>query len=524
LGDITTFLEQNWDTLSPPHKNSSWKKILSSQLSSSSIFESIEEDEILFSIAKSTSQDSKLFKKKQNSKISINSSPEKNTDRSYLWCHQCKQKHDYVFYCTRNCSKKYCTRCVQRHYHVQIEDINISHWVCYYCQGVCSCASCRRRRAKETNTKFESHRGKKRRSADDESAPTKKRKLKLEGSNSDKDPDTKSKDEISTIMEDLNGVIEQTPRRKLLRKRTDEKRLQNSLNTSITSETCSRKSGMVRRRVTLKDLIDSHILSSGDELSFRNSDELAILLQDGQILWSDTTFKSLSTFAKSVAHLVGAGTKGALYNGWRVVYCRGKVMDSYRKKYERTIENRKTDEIEESSDSKSEEDNSPEDDEPESGPDSEDPKMTPIKLETDQPNTDQEGSSSGTFINVKGEESNKEKSSETTTESWWCTDSDSEYDLDQDPYNFGSPILFGIYDSYSPLHLEEEQDLLIMGKNDIFLDIRDKDFFNMVSAEDCTPSMVSHSPEGDTNANGVLIYSSRNESVEDFYNGFDCDY
>jgi hypothetical protein len=321
-------------------------------------------------------------------------------------------------------------------------------------------------------------------------------------SNSDKDPDQKSKDESSTIIEDLNGVIEQTPRRKLLRKRTDEKRP--PPNPLSLSSPCPRKSDMTRRRrVTLKDLIDSHILSSGDELSFRNSDELAILEADGQILWSDTTFKSLSTFAKSVAHLVGAGTKGALYNGWRVVYCRGKVMDSYRKKYERSLEIRKTDEIEESEDSKSE-DNSPEEDEPESGPEISEPVPNPHQSEA-EPSPIPESS---------------KETSESTPESWWGTDS--EYD-DLDPYNFGSPILFGMIDSYSPLNLVEEQDLL-MGNNEIFLDIRDKDFFNMVSAEESNSSMISqaNTPEGETNPNRVM--TCRNESVEDFYNGFDCDY
>jgi len=67
-----------------------------------------------------------------------------------------------------------------------------------------------------------------------------------------------------------------------------------------------------------------------------------------------------------------------------------------------------------------------------------------------------------------------------------------------------------------------------MGNNEI-LDIRDKDFFNMVSTtEECAAGVMSQSsyapPEGESNPTHGMIYASRNESVEDFYNGFDCDY
>lgn len=438
---------------------------------------------------------------------------------SSLWCHQCKQKHDYVLYCTRNCSKKYCTRCVQRHYNEQIEDIEIEQWVCYYCKGVCTCASCRRRRAKETNTKFESHRGKKWRSFDDESPPSKKRKYKPE-STSDKEQDERSKDD-SNIIETLNNsTIEQTPRRKFLRKKSDEKNFQNSnnspsFNPDDTQQT-SRKPTLFsrRKRVTLKDLIDSHILSSGDELSFRNSNEFAVLLQDGQILWSDITFKSLSTFAKKVAHLVGAGTKGALYNGWRVVYCRGKVMDSYRKKYERS---HKTDEIEESSGSF---ENSDEED-PESA-------VEPIldsQKEIQVSQSVEENSKSPILESELFSHNYAIQSSPTaetismnnphnSPETWWESDAE-----ENDSFTFGSPI-FGIFDGLNPAP-EEEQDLLIIGNNVKFLDIGDKDLFNIT--EDAASSNNNQvSTEGEIN--NTLLRSGQNESVEDFYNGFDSDY
>jgi len=383
---------------------------------------------------------------------------------------------------------------------------------------VCSCASCRRRRAKETNTKFQSHRGKKRRGVEEELPPTpKKRKYKPE-SNYDKEDD-------SSIIDSLQYTMEQTPRRKLLlRKKQDEKKTTNSTTDDSYSnyKPSLTSSASRKRRVTLKDLIDSQILSSGDELSFRNSEELAVLLQDGQILWSDTIFKSLSTFAKSVAHLVGAGTKGALYNGWRVVYCRGKVMDSYRKKYERSLD-RKNDEIEESEDTNSAEEDievSPDEDGAES------PAVVDVDLA--KPDRDSEFTSDQeeftrkirkSKLDLADEEqmNNSTKEDQISNETWWESDCDEDYDP------FGTSM-FGLYDCYSPLnHPEEEPDLLIMGNNQLYLDIGDKDFFNI--AEGCGSAIITNN-EGSLNNtmnHAILIYS-RNESVEDFYNGYDCDY
>jgi hypothetical protein len=383
--------------------------------------------------------------------------------------------------------------------------------VCYYCQGVCTCASCRRRRAKETNTKFQSHRGKKRRSVEDESAPTKKRKFKLPEPASD---DEKSKDEPN-FLDILNSTIEQTPRRKL-RKKSHEKPLQSSNHSSPnhsedTYSHSSRKPHLSsrRKRVTLKDLIDSHILSSGDELSFRNSEQYAVLLPDGQILWSDITFKSLSTFAKTVAHLVGAGPKGALYNGWRVVYCRGKVMDSYRKKYERA---HKTDEIEESSESDDE--NSLEENDPEFTHDSR--KDFPKEIHESQSAEEISNSPMIDSDLFSSKYVNPSSILPENLETWWESDREEDYDS----FNSG---LFGFFDIYLNPDLsgnpEEEQDLLIMGNNEP-LDIGDKDFFNMT--EEVGSSMISPDiTEGEII--NTISRSSLNERVEDFYNGFDSD-
>jgi len=247
-------------------------------------------------------------------------------------------------------------------------------------------------------------------------------------------------------------------------------------------------------------------------------------------------------FAKTVAHLVGAGTKGALYNGWRVVYCRGKVMDSYRKKYEKSIENHKRpDEIEESSESEShddqpgeeEENNSPEPGEEDDDLDTMDSnKELHSKKDTDEEqeedlevfdhrNTDSYGSirtrrnviSFPTVETISNGNSNNNTNED--SQSWWTSDSEDE---DFDYYNSGLSI-FGILDSFSPVNFEEEQDQLIMGDNEIFLDIGDKDFFNIINEE--SASLIPTSTEGETNHNSGIVIC---ESVEDFYRGFDSDY
>jgi len=73
--------------------------------------------------------------------------------KSYLWCHQCKKKNRNVVYCSKYlvgfCSKKYCKRCVEKHYNEDFESIDQKTWICMFCRGVCLCACCRRKRGEE---------------------------------------------------------------------------------------------------------------------------------------------------------------------------------------------------------------------------------------------------------------------------------------------------------------------------------------------------------------------------------------
>jgi hypothetical protein len=73
--------------------------------------------------------------------------------KSYLWCHQCKKKNRNVVYCSKYhvgfCSKKYCKRCIEKHYNEDFDSIDQKTWICMFCRGICLCACCRRKRGEE---------------------------------------------------------------------------------------------------------------------------------------------------------------------------------------------------------------------------------------------------------------------------------------------------------------------------------------------------------------------------------------
>jgi len=102
-------------------------------------------------------QEADLLDRKLNDEKKV-----KKQQKLFQWCHQCKQKHDHVLHCSRDCNKKYCAKCLHRHYDEKESDIDRDNWICVYCRQICCCAFCRKKKAKLTNTKFESRRGKKR--------------------------------------------------------------------------------------------------------------------------------------------------------------------------------------------------------------------------------------------------------------------------------------------------------------------------------------------------------------------------
>jgi len=151
--------------------NGTWALKLDSNESLDSLEES-SQDESVMELEKT---------EKPQSKRSNNRNEETKTKNSkqklFQWCHQCKQKHDYVFHCSQDCNKKYCAKCLHRHYNEKESEIDPDNWVCVYCRQLCCCAFCRKKKAKATDTKFESRRGKKRNLALSGRNKVKRRKL-----------------------------------------------------------------------------------------------------------------------------------------------------------------------------------------------------------------------------------------------------------------------------------------------------------------------------------------------------------
>jgi len=182
---------------------------------------------------------------------------------------------------------------------------------------MCTCAFCRKKKAKATNTKFESRRGKKRSLRCLTTRDGKRRRL------------YENTDSSSTV-EDSDEFVEED--------REDEDEEEEFVGHSpvptptIPTPRSSTVDSRLSRRVTLKDLIDAGILADGDEMHFKKTCEFSGILQpDGQISCGGHVCPTLSTFAKYAASELG--TKWSRQNGWCLVYCRSKCLYDLRKEY-----------------------------------------------------------------------------------------------------------------------------------------------------------------------------------------------
>jgi len=128
----------------------------------------------------------KRFRRGSNiteSKCNNNKKSQKKRKPQSLWCHQCKQKHNDILYCSKfysgSCTKKYCKGCIERHYNESFCNIDKDKWICLFCRNLCVCAFCRRKRGEDVPKKV----FKKRKCSVKDSPPSspplkKKRKLK----------------------------------------------------------------------------------------------------------------------------------------------------------------------------------------------------------------------------------------------------------------------------------------------------------------------------------------------------------
>lgn len=84
-----------------------------------------------------------------NTSLVLGPSNYSNLNNKFMeWCHQCKQRSNNVIHCGQGCNKKFCSRCLLRHYGEQDKDINVETWQCPFCKKICCCAYCRRNKDK----------------------------------------------------------------------------------------------------------------------------------------------------------------------------------------------------------------------------------------------------------------------------------------------------------------------------------------------------------------------------------------
>jgi len=387
---------------------------------------------------------------------------------------------------------------MERHYKEKVEDIKETDWSCYYCQGICSCAFCRRRRAKETNTKFESHRGKKKRihmESPEDNSPRKRKSTDCE------------KEEFTPQGKKNNKDYEQVEK---VHKRNNHSR---------------NKPSPKRRRITLKDLIDHEILLPNDELVFRDT-ELARLLPDGQVQWNQKTFKTLADFTKQASLALGLPLDIVLSpHSWDQVYCRGKVLTLYRQQFLKItdsncyyIGDEEDDDFgdDERGDSNSNSNSNSNDEEGD-----EDTRGT-TEDSTGKDESDLERLRDlieDTVLAGHEIKHRKDKSAEPVTKeeeessqsSWWLEDEEEEVHSPVHQLLLDDIYLFSVS---STSLCDDEKDLLVLGNNrQAFLEIDDKDFFNISSTDESDSSGEERIYKNPKNL------QSYRETVADFYSG-----
>jgi len=137
--------------------------------------------------------------------------------KSGLWCHQCKKKNRNIVYCSKYClgfcSKKYCKRCIEKHYNENFDSIDKKNWICMFCRGLCLCASCRRKRGEIVPKRIMKNKRKAEGNLPGEEENNKKRRK-----NSDEQPETlieKSIEESIEVLSEQPGTLTEILNEKL---------------------------------------------------------------------------------------------------------------------------------------------------------------------------------------------------------------------------------------------------------------------------------------------------------------------
>jgi hypothetical protein len=149
IDDIFPLFKQKYPLIIIDYNLEKTKKNIERALTSSDLFKKVGDKSYSLNEKKINLMEKKAADRKK----------QKNNKKKPLsqWCHQCKQKHNEILYCSKfqdgSCTKKYCKGCIERHYHESYDNIQKDKWVCLFCRNLCVCAFCRRKRGEDVPKK-----------------------------------------------------------------------------------------------------------------------------------------------------------------------------------------------------------------------------------------------------------------------------------------------------------------------------------------------------------------------------------
>jgi len=199
----------------------------------------------------------------------------KHKKHNFLWCHQCKQKHETIYYCSKyesgSCSKKYCKGCIERHYNESVANVG-KNWECMYCRNICICAFCRRKRGEEQPKK-----GSKRGRNNTDDIPVQTKKLKKEQESFDRI----SCSPTPTDNNDNNMVSTRPP---------------SPLKYSSPSNSNDKANILLEKSSILPRFLSSRIISIGDTLKITGTSYQADVVPEGLFVMQRTIVHYLEDF------------------------------------------------------------------------------------------------------------------------------------------------------------------------------------------------------------------------------------
>jgi hypothetical protein len=280
-----------------------------------------------------------------------------------LWCHQCKQKHNDILYCSKfyngSCTKKYCKGCIERHYNESFTNIDKDKWICLFCRNLCVCAFCRRKRGEDVPKKVFKRKKSSIKDSPPSSPPAKKRKKnksremihhdsvsspidesRLSPSSEESTSSIIRSQELSPeslgintkpFSKNINSIIKTEPKQTTLKIESKHTIIKTDPKTFIKTEPkqtivkTESKPKISKLEITLAHLLSEDLVSPGDKLHFiYSSIFIGIIQSTGQILldWSDELVPNLATFTERCGRTYSEECLD-------IIICNGKKLGDY---------------------------------------------------------------------------------------------------------------------------------------------------------------------------------------------------